>query len=156
SHVTVYAPNVKGWDRRQQSATIYWVDAQWRFPPPAITPIGGRSTLTTLVSRQSDGSPLAGWIVRYEVAGGPAAGFSPTGSPTIEVVTNAAGEAPAEIFQQSAAPGTNQISISILRPASPDVQGRQVPIGSGSTLQTWSTGDATVPYSPPAQGASPF
>jgi len=152
SHVTVFAPNVKGWDRRQQSATIYWVDAQWRFPPPAITPIGGRSTLTTLVSRQSDGSPLAGWIVRYEVVGGPSAGFSPSGSTTIEIVSNAAGEAPAEIFQQSAAPGTNQIAISILRPASSDVQGRQVPVGSGSTLQTWTSGDATAPYSAP----SPF
>jgi uncharacterized repeat protein (TIGR01451 family) len=156
SHVTVFAPDIKGWDRRQQSATIYWVDAQWRFPPPAITPIGGRSTLTTLVSRQSDGSPLAGWIVRYEVVGGPTAGFSPSGSPTVEVVTNPAGEAPAEIFQQSGSPGTNQIAISILRPASPDVQGRQVPVGSGSTLQTWSAGDASAPYSPPAQGASPF
>jgi len=156
SHVTVFAPNVKGWDRRQQSATIYWVDAQWRFPPPAITPIGGRSTLTTLVSRQSDGSPLAGWIVRYEVVGGPSAGFSPSGSPTIEVVSNGAGEAPAEIFQQSAAPGTNQIAISILRPATADVQGRQVPVGSGSTLQSWTTGDASAPYSPPAQGPSPF
>lgn len=156
SHVTVFAPDIKGWDRRQQSATIFWVDAQWRFPPPAITPIGGRSTLTTLVSRQSDGSPLAGWIVRYEVAGGPSAGFSPTGSPTVEVVTNANGEAPAEIFQQSGSPGTNQIAISILRPASADGQGRQVPVGSGSTLQTWSAGDATAPYSPPGQGPSPF
>ncbi len=155
SRVTVYAPNVKGWDRRQQSATIYWVDAQWRFPPPGITPLGGRNTLTTLVSRQSDGSPLAGWVVRYEVAGGPAAGFSPSGSPTVEVVTNAAGEATAEIVQQAAAPGTNQISIQILRPATAEL-GRQVPIGSGSTLQTWTTGDATMPYSPPAQGASPF
>ena len=94
--------------------------------------------------------------MRYEVAGGPAAGFSPSGSPTIEVVTNSAGEAPAEIFQQSAAPGTNQIAISILRPANADVQGRQVPVGSGSTLQSWTTGDATAPYSPPMQSPSPF
>src|SRR5205814_825687 len=35
SRVTVFAPQVYGWDRRQQTASIYWVDAQWRFPPPA-------------------------------------------------------------------------------------------------------------------------
>ncbi|HEX5445469.1 MAG TPA: hypothetical protein VFW87_16705, partial [Pirellulales bacterium] len=43
SNLTVYAPDLEGWDRRQQTARIYWVDAQWRFPPPAITSAGARS-----------------------------------------------------------------------------------------------------------------
>ena len=114
-----FAPGIEAWDRRQQSALIHWVDAQWQFPPPAITPVGGRSTLTTLVTRQSDGAPLPGWVVRYEIAGGPAAGFAPDGSTTVEVLTSATGEAPAEIFQQQPVPGSNVVNIQILRPADP-------------------------------------
>ncbi len=148
SHVTVFAPEVEGWDRRQQSATIYWVDAQWRFPSPGITPVGGRNTLTTTVSRQSDGTPLAGWVVRYEIAGGPAGAFAPSGANSVEIVTNAAGEAPAEIFQQQASPGTNQINIQVIRPASPGGEGRQLPVGTGTTLQTWTSGDSGTPYNP--------
>ncbi len=80
THVTAYAPGVTAWDRRQQNASIYWVDAQWNFPPPLLSPVGGRGTLTTLVTHQSDGSPAAGYVVRYEVQGGPEAGFSPDGA----------------------------------------------------------------------------
>ena len=99
SHVTVFAPEVPGWDRRQQSATIYWVDAQWRFPPPSITPAGGRHGLTTIVTRQTDNSPLTGWMVRYEIAGGPEAGFAPAGARSVEVTTGPGGEATAELMQ---------------------------------------------------------
>ena len=60
SHLTVFAPDISGWDRRTQSASIYWVDAQWRFPPPAISAAGSRHTLTTVVTRATDNSPLAG------------------------------------------------------------------------------------------------
>ncbi len=151
THVTAFAPNIEGWDRRQQSATIYWVDAQWRFPAPGITSLGGRNTLTTVVSRQSDGSPLAGWVVRYDMAGGPPAGFAPSGAQSVEIVTGPNGEAPAEIFQQQPAPGTNPINIQVIRPPDPAVASRQLPIGSGSTSQTWTTSDVSPPYNPPPQ-----
>lgn len=152
SHLTVFAPDISGWDRRQQSASIYWVDAQWRFPPPAITGAGGRSRLTTIVSHQSDNSPLPGWIVRYEIAGGPQAAFEPGGATAVEVVTGPTGEAPVEIIQREPIPGTNQINIQVIQPANPVGQRRQLPVGSGATFQTW-TGAAAVPYSPGPQPA---
>src|SRR5690606_39784849 len=61
SSVTAYTPAVESWNLRKQIATIYWVDVQWTFPPAAVTS-GGRETLTTQVNRQTDGTPLAGWI----------------------------------------------------------------------------------------------
>lgn len=145
SHLTVVAPDVDGWDRRQQSASIYWVDAQWRLPPPAISTAGTRNSLSTVVTRQTDNSPLPGWVVRYEIAGGPQAGFAPGGATAVEVVTGPTGEAPAEIVQQQAAPGTNQINIQIISPASPAGANRQLPVGSGATLQTWTSGEASLP-----------
>ncbi len=112
--------------------------------------MGGRNTLSTVVSRQSDGTPLAGWVVRYEIAAGPAAGFSPDGGQSVEIITGPNGEAPAEIFQQSPSPGTNPINIQVIRPPDPGVASRQLPVGSGSTSQTWTTGEA-VPYNPSPQ-----
>ena len=75
SRVTAYAPSVGNWQFRQASATIFWVDAQWIFPPSAVVEPGRPHVLTTIVIRRTDGSPLAGWIVRYEVAGGASLGY---------------------------------------------------------------------------------
>ena len=142
SHVTVFAPQVVGWDRRQQNVTIYWVDAQWRFPAPAITAAGGSAQLITALSRQSDGSPLAGWPVRYEIASGPDAGFAPDGGTSIEVLTNALGEAPVTLVQKQPVAGTNQVQIYVLQPPGIGGSNRTLPVGSGSTLQTWTLGAA--------------
>ncbi len=116
--LTAYAPGVAGWDHRQQTGTIYWLDAQWTFPPPAIDAAGSRNALSTAVVRQTDGTPLAGWTVRYEVAaGGPPAGFAPDGGNVVEVTTDSTGRATAEILQHAPAPGTNTVNIQVIRPA---------------------------------------
>ena len=63
-----------------------------------------------------------GWLApgrlarAYEIASGPEAGFAPDGGTSIEVLTNAAGEAPVELVQKQPVAGTNQVQIYILRP----------------------------------------
>ncbi len=151
SFVTAYAPDVKGWDQRQQTGSIYWIDSQWMFPPPTINPAGTRHSFTTSVTRQTDGSPLAGWIVRYEITGGPDAGFSPDGGPILEVMTSESGQATAEIFQKAATAGSNQISIQVIHPSGATGPGRRVVVGSGSTTATWISSDITLRTSGPAQ-----
>ena len=89
SHVTVFAPEVYSWEARLRSAMIHWVDAQWRFPPPAINPAGTKHVFTTTVMRQSNQTPCERWLVRYEISGGPPAGFSPDGAQAVEVPTDA-------------------------------------------------------------------
>ncbi len=142
SSVTAFSSSVYGWEQRKQTATIHWVDAQWRFPPPAINPAGTRHVFTTTVMRQTDQSPCAGWRVRYRIVDGPAAGFAPDGSQTVEVPTNAMGQASAEIFQQRPAPGTNRVGIEVIRPASHGAQ--QIVVGAGSTMKTWSSPGVSV------------
>lgn len=151
SHVTAFAPGVVAWDRRQQTSTIYWVDAQWAFPAPTVNPVGARHAFTTSLTRQSDGSPLAGYIVRYEVAGGPAAGFAPDGAPAVEVATNELGQATAEIFQTQPAPGTNQVNIQVIRPATIGGGTRRVELGASSVMATWTSSQLTVRTTGPAQ-----
>lgn len=148
SLVTAFAPSVYGWEQRKQTATIHWVDAQWRFPPPAINPAGTRHVFTTTVMRQTDQSPCAGWRVRYQIVDGPAAGFAPSGAQSIEVETNATGQASAEIFQQRPAPGTNRVNIQVIRPASQS--GQQITVGMGSTMKTWSAPGLSVRKTGPA------
>ena len=132
---------------------IYWIDSQWVFPPPAIAPVGSRHPLTTLLTRQTDHSPLAGWVVRYEIAGGPDAGFGPDGSPAIEVVSSETGEATAEIFQKAGTAGSNQINIQVIRPAGSGGPTRQVAVGNGSTSVNWTATDLTLRTTGPAQAA---
>src|SRR6185369_8849810 len=102
---------------RQQSGAIYWVDGQFSLPGPAIGAAGSRQTLTTSLTRQSNGSPIAGWIVRYEVIGGPAAGFGPSRTTAVEVPTDAQGRACAEISQAQPINGANQVDVQVIRPA---------------------------------------
>lgn len=157
TYVTAYAPDVYGWDRHKQSAVIHWTyaDAEWRFPPPAIVPPGGRQVLTTTVTRRSDGLPAAGWRVRYTICGGPPAGFAPAGSQTVEVETNAAGQASVEIFQSQPAAGTNRVDIQVMRPAQAGVPAAALAVlGSGSTMVTWSAA-GIPPITPSAPGIPP-
>ncbi len=145
SYVTAYAPSVYGWAPQRETAAIHWVDAQWTFPPPAINPAGTRHVFTTTVSRHTNQDPHVGWIVRYEIAAGPAAGFAPDGAKTVEVATNQLGQASVEIFQPQPAPGTNRIDIQVIRPATHSgPEGKRLIVGTGSTTKTWSAPQIAV------------
>ena len=151
SIVTVTAPKIVKGDQRTKTATIHWTDVTWRFPPPAINPAGTKHVFTTTVLRQSNQCPCPGWVVKYTISGGPPAGFSPDGASSIEVTTDAAGQANAEIFQKSPAHGTNQIGIEVIRPAElPGAIGQRMTVGTGSTMKTWTAADIAIKLSGPS------
>jgi uncharacterized repeat protein (TIGR01451 family) len=150
SYVTAYAPGVKAWDSHTQTSTIHWIDAEFAYPPPAVNPGGSRHTFTTTITRHSTGAPVAGWRVRYEITGGPAAGFAPDGAPLVEVASNELGQASAEIYQLDTKPGTNTVSIQVIRPA--DATGDRFVVGQGATQKTWTAPDISLDASGPGQG----
>ena len=131
SHVMVHAPDVVCPNASMQAAIIDWIDVQCGFPAPANNPAGTRHVFTTMVLRQSNRCPHVGWIVRYEIMGGPPAGFAPDGAPSVDVPTNAAGQASAEIFQAQPAEGSNPIRIQVFRPADPQAAVPGGPPGLG-------------------------
>lgn len=154
SHVMAYAPIVYGWDTRKQSSTIYWIDAQAAFPPPAINPFGTRHTFITTVSRHTNQTPLAGWRVRYEITGGPPAGFSPDCAQIVEVPTNSLGQASVEIVQTQPAPGTNTIAIQTIRTENlPGNDGTRLVVHSGTTNKTWTATEISLDKSGPSEAA---
>jgi uncharacterized repeat protein (TIGR01451 family) len=154
SFVTAYAPESPACDSRMGGSAVHWVDAQWQFPPPAISPVGSRHVFTTTVTRHSDHSPCAGWRVRYDVIDGPPAGFGPTGARSVEVETGPQGQASAEISQQEQVPGTNRIAIQIIRASGPCCpQNRPLVVAYGSVLKTWTAPQIAVRLSGPAVAA---
>jgi uncharacterized repeat protein (TIGR01451 family) len=152
TNLTVYAPEVPEWDRRQKTAVIHWVDAQWNFPPPAINPVGTRHTFTTSVSRQTDGTPIEGWTVRYEIVGGPAAQWVTTGNTVIDVPTSELGQASAEIQHTEQVSGMSQINGQNIRPAE-GPGGRKYVIGNGSTTKTCTKANICINTIGPMQAA---
>ncbi len=150
SHVTVFAPKASSWDRRRQTATVHWVDAQWELPPTAIVRAGQQHQLVTRVTRGSSGTPAVGWTVRYEVVGGGVpAGFAPSGAASVDVTTLADGTAPATIISQTNQPGTTQVRVHIIRPAQQSGDLPQLNVGQGWTSVTWSAPGLTLNASGP-------
>jgi uncharacterized repeat protein (TIGR01451 family) len=153
SYVTAYAPEVARWETHQRTSTIHWVDAEFALPPPAVNPTGSRHTFTTTVTRHTTRAPLAGWRVRYEIAGGPAAGFTPDGAQVVELVTNELGQASVDIEQKAAVPGTNSVAIQVIRPDAAAPNGERLVVGTGSTSKTWSAPDIAIRKTGPPQAA---
>lgn len=153
SWVTAFAPSVYGWDTRQQTAAIHWVDAQWTFPPPAANPLGSRQVFTTTVSRYSDRTPVEGYRVRYEILSGPDAAFAPDGARFVEALTNSLGQASVEIFQAAPAGGVNQIGIQVIQPPNSSTGAQRLILGTGSTTMTWTSRDVALSMTGPAQAS---
>ncbi|WP_442482262.1 DUF7507 domain-containing protein [Aeoliella sp. SH292] len=152
SYVSAYAPNVPNWAGRTATATVYWLDAQWVFPSSVVLAPGQSHTLTTTVTRQTDGAPVAGWIVRYRVSGG-TAGLGYDGGQTSEVATNNQGRASVEISPTDDRPGTTNIAIEIIRPEQAGVAASpRVTLGQGLASINWAAGGMSgtpMPATPP-------
>ncbi|MCA9268239.1 MAG: hypothetical protein KDA41_07200, partial [Planctomycetales bacterium] len=140
SRVTAVAPDAASWDGRRQTATIIWIDAQWTPPAPAIVRAGQTQSLTTVVARGSDGAPVAGWIVRYEVLDGPPAQFvAPDGSaagPMADATTDSNGQATVILSPTTNQPGTTRVRMQMINP-SPSSSGNVVAVGRSFTSVTW-------------------
>ncbi|MEM6654512.1 MAG: hypothetical protein AAF596_01790 [Planctomycetota bacterium] len=153
SYITAAAKSVENWDTRRASTTIYWVDAQWQFPPSVAVPTGQPHTLTTVVTRQSDGAPIAGWIVRYEVQDPNAARLGYDAGEASEVRTDNQGRASVELTPTDTAAGTTTVNITVIRPEQAGVAASpRIDVGRGSSTITWGAaadGATPAPVLPP-------
>jgi uncharacterized repeat protein (TIGR01451 family) len=149
SHVTAFAPDVGNWQFRQAAAIIYWIDAQWAFPPSTVAPTGQPHVLTTTVTRRTDGAPLAGWTVRYDVSGG-GASLGYAGGNFVDVPTDAAGRASVEVSPTATGSGASTVGITIVRPAvigpgaAPSLE-----VGRGSATIVWGAPASPAPATAP-------
>ena len=147
SHITAVAPEVVDWSGRRANATIYWVDVQWTFPPATISSSGAQ-VLTTTVRRQTDGTPLEGWLVRYEVVSATGTIDDTQPGQVQEVPTDVNGQASIDVTPTSGSGAITRINTQIIRP--PLFGGSDMPrllIANGTSLINWT--DGGTPYVPP-------
>ena len=144
SYLTTVAPKTDAWPERKSITRIHWVDGIWSIPLPSTASAGKIHPLTTLISRTSDGTGVEGWKVKYQIVGGVPAEFSPGGTQTTEIKTNAQGQAIAEIRQPAgkAVVGPTQVRIEVVRPGV--AGGREVTLESGITSVNWSAPALTI------------
>lgn len=150
SYVTALAKRADNWETRRQTATIYWVDMQWAFPPPKIVPAGEPAVLSTTVTKTSTGNPAANAIVRYDVTGGSPASFFGDGRRSFEVQTDENGRADAQLIQDAPGPGTTQVRIQIFSNMTPSDGSARAVIGQGFTTVTWSAPGLAIAISGPS------
>jgi uncharacterized repeat protein (TIGR01451 family) len=148
THVTVWAPKEKDWERRRTTARIHWVDAKWTFPPPQIGRFGQPVRLTTRIMRAS-GAPVGGWIVRYDVVGGPEASFGARGEKSIQTQAQGDGTATIELAPNTTTPGITQVRVQIVRPSTGRDGLPDMVVGQGLTSVTWSSPGLQVNASGP-------
>lgn len=147
SRITAVAPEIETWANRRATATIYWVDVQWTFPAATVTG-GGSQVLTTTVRRQTDGTPIEGWLVRYEVADGGGSLRGNESGQVVEVPTDAEGRASIDVTPTGSAGSTTRINTQVVRPARfADSNAPRLVIANGATTVNWT--DAGSDYLPP-------
>lgn len=155
SRVTALAPTFENWPARQQTATIYWVDAQWQFPAPVVVPAGNPAVLTTTVLRQTNRQPVSDWEVMYEVLDGPSAAFVVNGQRSqpgtaVRTRTNIDGFATVELAPMTNQAGTAQVRVTVVQPnLDPESNAENLTLGSGVTTVTWSAPQLSVDMTGP-------
>ncbi len=137
THITAYAPAIYDWSKHKVFAKKVWSDVAWEFPERATNPTGTTHEFVTWVGKHSDGSPLQGYDVTYQIVGGPDAVFESSGNNVASLKTDAAGFARVVIKQVSPVEGTNEVKIDIVRPADLQCCKPAVPIATGTTAKTW-------------------
>ena len=151
SKVTVLAPSSDVWDKRRQTATIYWVDASWDFPQPITVVDGSPANLVTKVMK-SDGFVAAeGWKVTYrsltpdlaKFVLGPPQNYTYNDLAQVTVdsngiagVTLVRGQSAGASSPSAISNGTAMIEVEIIRPAIGDMP--EVPLARTTTSVTWS------------------
>ena len=137
SRVTALAPDSQVWDQRRQTATIYWVDAQWKFPEPVTTLTGQSALLSTQVFQSEGFVGAKGWRVLYRSLNPEIAKFLPSGSEIAEVTVDENGRANVELQNITNANGTAIVAIEVIRPQQERMAA--ITLARGQAIVTWSS-----------------
>lgn len=156
SYVTASAPESEDWNARRATTTVYWVDAQWRLPQPLALQPGQTGTLVTTVTRRSDGAPVSGWIVRYEVLSGQTARLGYESGQTSEAKTDDKGRASMQITPTDDQPGSAQVRVTVIRPANgAPMPSPRLEVGGGNVGVSWSpAAQPPIVTGPPISGGN--
>ncbi|MEZ6106917.1 MAG: hypothetical protein R3B96_12565 [Pirellulaceae bacterium] len=160
SYITVWSPDAEGWDQRRKTTTIHWIDACWKFPESKAVLAGTQHEMVVNVRRESNGEPVEGWLVEYEVLpDGTIAGFLPV--PTADMATQGApisltskatvrtdanGDARILLRQPTdqIGPGLTQVRVRLIRPENAIGTREKLTVAESVAAIQWSAPALTV------------
>lgn len=150
SNVVAYAPAIANWDHHKAFAEKNWMDVTWEWPTEATNRVGTPHDFVVKLMRYSDGSPYAGWQVNYRLLSGPEGTLSAQ-----SVTTDAQGVAKSTLTQNASAIGTNDVEITIIRPAKKDdcVCYPEKLIWQGVVRKNWVDVDVAIQKMAPARAS---
>jgi uncharacterized repeat protein (TIGR01451 family) len=146
TYVTIMAPHLDGWDQRNRTALIHWIDGQWTFPRSAIIQGIQPYRLTTTVRRKVTSGPILGWTVRYQILD--ATATFEGGSTSREVLTDSTGEASINIVPVVPTGGSTQVRVQVIRPPR-GVEQEPLVLGEATTRVTWTTSQVAIDVTGP-------
>jgi uncharacterized repeat protein (TIGR01451 family) len=154
SHVTVYAPGIRDWEKGRVFVTCRWVDAEWRFPPPVSARAGSDVVLTTNLLRRTDRQPLSGYRVRYTLLDGPPAAFFPRRIGEEVIISDLSGNAHVTLRQFQPVLGVSRVGIEIIRPPDPtSPSGSGIVLAKGETAVEWLAAQVGLAFAAPAEAS---
>lgn len=155
SKVTVLAPESDVWNKRRQTATIYWIDVTWDFPLPQVITNDAPARLATKVMRSEGFVAAKDWIVRYRSLNPEFAQFVLTSTdPTrpgeqlkdsVDAIVDQNGIAYVYLkrLDNSASGvslpknGTALVEVEVVRPQQPGENMPELSLARGNTSVTW-------------------
>lgn len=153
SAMTAYCPAISDPNRHKAFVNRHWLDARWQFPTATVCPAGARPTLTTQITRPSDGQPLTAYRVRYRVLDNNDVALLPGQGPEAIVPVDPSGRAIVAAGQLAAGTGPRRVAIEVLRPDPGNPAGPGVVIGSGETTLEWQSTPVDMDLQAPAGAA---
>lgn len=156
SYITCWSPATEGWDKRRKTTRIHWLDATWSLPANAAALSGQEHELEVIVQKETNGQPVQGWQVEFEVLPGSVpVGFSPTLSTKAKVTTDEYGKARIKVRQPTdqIGPGVSNVKVTLIRPENQLGTKERLEVASNVTAITWSAPALTLRASgPPTVG----
>lgn len=142
SRVTVLAPDSEVWDKRRQTATIYWIDANWQFPGNLDLNVGEDATLLTRVTKAEGYKPAEGWNVKYRLLNEGVGQFltlypGETAAGADRKV-DAEGKAIAQLRNATGKPATAIVGIEIVKPGESEGNMPPLTLARGQVMVSWS------------------
>lgn len=155
SKVTVLAPESDVWNKRRQTATIYWIDVSWDFPLPQVITNDAPARLATKVTRSEGFVAAKDWIVRYRSLNPEFAQFVLTSTdPTrpgeqlkdsVDAIVDQNGIAYVYLKRLDSTTGgvsiskngTALVEVEVVRPQQPGENMPELSLARGNTSVTW-------------------
>jgi len=149
SHLMAYVPAIYNWEEQKKLALYHWRDFEFQTAGSGMNCQDSPATLSTMVTRASNGDPLPGYEVTYQLIDGVDAVFEESNARSATVLTDSQGMAHASLRQTAGTTGTNTVQVDIVRPGNAPCCIDPLHLATATMEQSWMAPDIALSKSMP-------